>query len=384
MTSPASPPFPWPTPGPPSAGSPLGWTVDARALAAACPWLESLRGCEQDPEHHGEGDVLTHTLLVAEALAALPGFRALDDEDREVVFAAALLHDVGKPACTRREPDGRIGSRGHARKGAILARGILWRLGVPWRLRERVCGLVRRHLVPFFLVEQEDPTRAALETAETATCAHLALLAEADARGRVCGDLGRLVLNVGLFGEICREQGVLERPFDFPTDHTRFVYFRARGRLPHVEIHDDSRCEVVLLSGLPGAGKDHWVRECAGSRPVVSLDALRDELDVDPAGEQGAVIQAAREQAREHLRAGRDFVWNATNVSRLVRAQTIDLAASYRARVRIVSLEAPEDVILARNRARERRVPESVIDGLVGKWELPDRTEAHEVDWLED
>ncbi len=168
----------------------------------------------------------------------------------------------------------------------------------------------------------------------------------------------------------------------FPSDHTRFVYFRGANRVPSVLVHDDAKGELVLLSGLPGAGKDTWLREHLPGLPVVSLDDVREELDVAPAEEQGSVIQHARELAREHLRAGRSFVWNATNVSRALRAQTIALAAGYGARVRIVSIEASEGTLLARNRARERRVPERVIERLVARWEIPDRTEAHRVDWI--
>ncbi len=371
----------FPTPGPPD------WSMGDAALEAACPWLHDLAGCEQEPRHHAEGDVRTHTLMAARALAELPGFRALGEEDRSVLFAAVLLHDVGKPACTRREvgslAGGTITSRGHARKGAILARGILWRLGVPLALRERICGLVRRHLVPFFLIEQAEPERKAIECAETARPSHLALLAEADARGRISADLPRLLENVALFVETCRELGCLEQPFAFPTDHTRFVYLRGANRPPSFPVHDDTKGELVLLSGLPGAGKDTWFRENLPSLPVVSLDDVREELEVAPAEEQGSVIQHARELAREHLRAGRSFVWNATNVSRALRAQTIALAASYGARVRIVSIEASEGTLLARNRARERRVPGSVIERLVARWEIPDRTEAHRVDWVD-
>jgi predicted kinase len=44
---------------------------------------------------------------------------------------------------------------------------------------------------------------------------------------------------------------------------------------------------------LPGSGKDTWLATNAGDAPVISLDDLRAELDIDPAG-QGPVIAAAR------------------------------------------------------------------------------------------
>src|SRR5262245_24279320 len=104
----------------------LDWRVDWDALAAEFPALHTLAGCPQDPIHHAEGDVWIHTRMVAEAMAALPAWRVLDDIDRQVLFAAALLHDVARPECTRTEDNGRITSRGHSRRGAVLTRGILW------------------------------------------------------------------------------------------------------------------------------------------------------------------------------------------------------------------------------------------------------------------
>jgi predicted kinase len=137
--------------------------------------------------------------------------------------------------------------------------------------------------------------------------------------------------------------------------------------------------EVTVMSGLPGAGKDHWIARHRTDRPVVSLDALRAELRVDPADNQAPVVAMARERAREHLRTGRAFVWNATNVSRDLRRRVVDLAADYRARVEIVGVEAPPPVVAARNAARASPVPRTVLDRLVARWEPPDPTEAHHV-----
>jgi predicted kinase len=45
---------------------------------------------------------------------------------------------------------------------------------------------------------------------------------------------------------------------------------------------------------LPGSGKDTWLATNAGDAPVISLDDLRPELDINPADAQGPVIAAAR------------------------------------------------------------------------------------------
>jgi predicted kinase len=109
---------------------------------------------------------------------------------------------------------------------------------------------------------------------------------------------------------------------------------------------------------------------------------VRGELDVDPADAQGQVINRAREQARGYLRQGQSFVWNATNLSRQLRGQCIQLFADYHARIRIVYVEAAEERLLRQNRQRQIPVPESVLERLLDRWEVPDPTEAHRVEWV--
>ncbi len=354
------------------------WRLDWDGLDAAFPWIRRLRGCPQDPVHHAEGDVWIHTRMVAEALAGLPEWRGLAELDRLATFAAVLLHDVAKPDCTRTEGDGRITARGHSRRGAVMARAILWRLGLPFGTREQAVAIIARHQIPFFLVDRPDARRLALEASLTTGCAPLALVAEADARGRIAADRPRLLDAIALFRDYAAELGCLDRPFPFPSDHTRFTYFRdPEGRAPDLPAYDDRVGEAVLMSGLPGAGKDTWIAGNAAGRPVVSLDALRRTLGVAPEAPQGPVIAAARAAAREHLRARRPFVWNATNLSRSLRDGLAGLCTDYRARLRMVYVEAPEPVLRARNQSRPEPVPEAAIERMLRRWEIPDLTECH-------
>ena len=353
-------------------------------------WWRAMAACPQDPVYHAEGDVATHTRMVVDELRALPEWQELEPEAKGVLLLAALLHDAGKPDTTREEPDGRITSNGHSSRGAILARRLLWEEGeVPFARREAVCALVRWHQRPFYLIESDDSRRAACRIAETARCDRLALLARADARGRrIATDgetrgLGRALLNIDLFSELCAEAGCLSAPFPFPSDHSRFLYYRTPGRDPDYAAHDDTRGEMLLTAGLPGAGKDTWLRRCRPDLPVVSLDAIRTELKISPRDNQEAVAARARERAREYLRRGEPFAWNATNVSRELRAMTVNLAAEYRARVRLVYVEAPARLLREQNRLRADTAvdPDSAMGRMLRRWEVPDRTEAHTVDY---
>lgn len=346
------------------------------------PWVRALEACPQDAIHHAEGNVWIHTRMVLETLVELPAFQALGVDEQRAVYVACLMHDIAKPFTTRTEGDGRVTAKGHSRAGELLARRILWELGAPFALREQVCGLIRYHQIPFYLIERDDAQRVAAEVSVAARCDLLSLVAEADIRGRLCADMPRIVDQIELFREFARDEGCFSEPLRFASDHTRVVYFRSEGRAPDVEVWDDTRSEIVMMSGLPGAGKDTTVRDRFGGLPVVSLDALRDTMDIEPDENQGQVVQAAREKARELLRRGESFVWNATNLNRQRRGPILSLAGDYGARIRIVYVESPAATLFAQNKAREASVPEKVIRRMTERWEVPLASEGHVVERL--
>ena len=171
---------------------PPDWSIDWPALDQL-PWIAAMRGCPQNPSRHAEGDVWTHVHMVCEAMAQLPAWQELPDRPTApLLFHAALLHDVAKPACTRVETDGSISSRGHAWKGAVRARQILWRRGLPFavpRADRRPDPPPPGPLLPGR--ERRPGERLAIEVSHNARCDWLSILAEADARGRICPDPDR-------------------------------------------------------------------------------------------------------------------------------------------------------------------------------------------------
>jgi predicted kinase len=361
---------------------PPDYQLDWQALGDEFQWLQNMRGCPQDAIHHAEGDVWIHTRMVCEAMIASADWQARNETERAILFVAALMHDVAKPFCTRLEDDGRITSRGHSLQGEKLTREILWRMNVPFHLREQITALIRYHQTPFFLIEREDAGRNAFRVSQTVRCDLLAMVTKADALGRVCEDQQRLLDNITLFVEYCREKNCLDKSRPFPSDHSRFLYFHKEERDPDYLAFDDTRCEVVLMSGLPGAGKDYWIQKNLPGWPVISLDNLRREMKIAPTDNQGRVIVRARELARQYLRKNENFVWNATNLSRQIREQSISLCAGYKARIRIVYIEPSAEKLTQQNRERPWSVPESAMQKMLARWEVPDLSEAHQVDWI--
>ncbi len=367
--------------------TPPHWTLDWEGLRAQFSWIRAMEGVPQHPIFHAEGDVFIHTRRVVEALIELDAWRNLADHERVLLFASALLHDVGKPICTRRDETGRISSRGHALKGEFIARQILWtgqelETPLPFGPREYIANMVRFHGLPLQFLHWTKPERTIIAASQRVHMDMIALLAEADVKGRICSDADELLERIELFREQCKECTCYDKPRQFADEYSRFVYFQREGRDPDYVAYDDTEFEVVLMAGLPAVGKDTWIHHHLADQPIIALDALRKKLKIAAEDEQGPVIAAAKEQARIWMRKKQAFVWNATNITRMMRQQMVELFLSYNARVRIVYLDAPFNTILQRNRTRQNSVPEHVIYKLLGKLEVPDVTEAHRVEWI--
>lgn len=346
------------------------------------PWAKAMAACQQDSEWHAEGDVWTHTKMVCEQLANLADWKSLSEHDRLILIFTALFHDSAKPLTTQVDPlTNHVISPKHALKGEHLARGVLRDLGCELSLREEIARMVRFHGRPSFLFEKENPDLEIISLSWLVNNRLLYLFALADSRGRKT-DSGRAEENLHFWKLVAQESQCYDQPYPFANALARFLFYRhAKPDLYYVP-HEQYRCTVTLMSGLPGSGKDTYL---AGLNiPVVSLDEIRSDMEVEPTENQGEVVQAAKEACRVHLRQKTSFAFNATNTLRLTRQRWVDLFAEYNARIETVYVEPPMDIILRRNRERSRFVPEKVILGLANKLEPPTWTESHHLSLVSD
>lgn len=356
-------------------------TFEWDSVCRLFPFLSGLENCRQDRKHHAEGNVGVHTRMVIDALLNSAEWPNLDDDGRFRLFWTAVFHDCGKPGTTIEEGK-TITSRGHSKLGAYITRETLRAANVDLLMREQICNLILAHQKPFFLFGSDEATKTACKFSLLGDASDLILHAKSDAIGRECEDKDDLLERVALSQVVFEDLGILTGGYPFETAESRVAYFERDDRDLHHVAYEDFRCEATLVCGLPGSGKDTYISQHLDDLPCVSLDNIRLQMKMKHDDNQGVVRQAALEEARTHLRAGRDFVWNAVNTSDLNRSKVTQLLREYNARIRIIYLEVDPKRLLAQNGQRKAAVPVPAIDRLIKKLSPPSPTEAHEVQWL--
>lgn len=364
-----------------------GRSPDFAACLEAFPQLRLAVTTDQSAPHHREGTVWVHTQMCIEEMLALSEYQRLPRSDQEVAFLGMLLHDIAKCSTTVVDPQtGQIGHPGHSRKGAIDARIALWDAGAPFEQREAICRIVGAHQYPMWTLAGsrtgKSPEYLVRWLSWQVNLRLLALVAEADMRGRICDDAQTALDNIELFRELAQEEGCLESPRRFVDDHTRVSYFRGADVHPDYPLFQEPGSRVTVMCGLPASGKNTWVEAHRRGLPVVSFDDAREELGLKHGQNEGMAAHRATDKAKELLRAKTPFVWNATHLSKSMRDKSLDLLFAYGAEVELVYLERPRAELLRRNNKRDTSLTNKALEGMLHKWELPTPAEAHAMRYM--
>jgi poly(A) polymerase len=110
------------------------WLDELGLLQVLLPEVARMKGVQQPPEFHPEGDVWTHTMIMLDSL----------QDPSPTLALGVLLHDVGKPP-TFRVAD-RIRFDGHVEAGVEIAHRILSRLRFSNDEIHQVEALVANHM----------------------------------------------------------------------------------------------------------------------------------------------------------------------------------------------------------------------------------------------
>lgn len=339
-------------------------------------WFMDLQNCPQDPNFHAEGNVAIHTRMVLDALLELEEYQVLGAYDRQILKWSALLHDIGKPKCTITDEEGYIRAPKHAAIGEKMARKMLW--DMDFKSREAICSLIRLHGLPIWCLDKNNPYAAVASASLRLVNKHLYLLSKADVLGRKSVNQDDFLERVELYKDFCIEQECWEEAKSFHNTHSQFKFFHKQSHYPAV-IYDDTAFEIILLSGIPGSGKDTYAKTL--KLPIISLDDIRAEFDIKVTDKkaQGKVAQIAYKRAKEYAAKKKSFVWNSTNLTHELRTRIVNTLSVYNPRFKLVYIETSKANIWSRRRAT---IPVRKLEKMMDKMEIPLPSEVHSIEYI--
>ncbi|MCK9574822.1 MAG: AAA family ATPase [Candidatus Pacearchaeota archaeon] len=365
------------------------------------PYLNAMSLCEQNPDWHGEGDVLTHTKMVLDEFEKICNeLDGIDEElslcahDITIINYALLLHDIAKPIVSKLE-DGKIRAHGHEATGAKIAWELLENLKVsiingdkmPILDRIEICNLILYHGKPTWLIDKtrEEQERSIIKMSQDCRMDNLYYMTKSDFKGRIASDIDKRLEAIDYFLLLAFDLDLIDGAYEFGTGIAKYKYLVERTHHHSDCPFDDTKSTVCMMVGLPGSGKDYYISKHMSGIPVISLDEIRRRLKIKPTDEQGRVIQEAKKTAKEYMAKGIDFVWNATNITRQMREGLISLFTSYKAYVKIIFIATPYADCVKQNlsRTEKEQVPLCVMDKMRKKLEVPLNIEAHELHIVE-
>lgn len=404
---------------------PLCTRIEHGSVPPVRSWLETLGGeysilermaeTPQEPEWHGEGNVLVHTDLVLGEMESMlrPGGEAahVTGMRRLGLVLGGLLHDLGKVFTTHQREIGgrvRIVSPNHP------ARGRSWwalhhhRLELPVEVVDTVLALIGHHHDPRRVVASDGGAAAYRKLARHCDLELVYLLELADLRGREAANQETELEHLEWFRLQAMEHGMWQNPEPWQDwrEHVERVLAGESQEVQRLALAEGIRQaeegliftpheavaksyawrkrggmpgELVVLCGLSGAGKSSWIRAHLPGHAVVSLDEWRERIGGRRAnhGREGEVLQAARAELREHLRQARPVVWDATSLRRDQRAPVVQLGLDYHAWVQIVCVSTPLAEIRRRQALRTEAPPAAVLEKQVERCEWPFAAQAH-------
>ena len=240
------------------------------------PEFAALKTLHQSPKWHSESEFVSgHVERVAnECKSWIEGVHNIDEEFAVILMMSALFHDIGKATTTfLKESDNMWHHYGHEIESEKITRRILWDLG--YRLREKICGIVRWHMEPFTIIRSKDPVSKIIDLQNKVySLRSLYYVKKFDMRGSRSADpeltkFDSILLDS--FADICMSLNC----------------FHSKNNIDDIKkkINDltnkKPKLTVEMYIGLHGAGKDTAIAASmidGKDRAIICRDDIRIEL----------------------------------------------------------------------------------------------------------
>ena len=347
------------------------------------PEFAALKTLHQSPKWHSESEwVSGHVEMVANKCKSwIECNRNLDEEFAVILMMSALFHDIGKATTTfLKESDNMWHHYGHEVESEKITRRILWDLG--YRLREKICGIVRWHMEPFNIIRSKDPVSKIIDLQNKVySLRSLYYMKKFDMRGSRSADpeltkFDSILLDS--FADICMSLNC----------------FHSKNNIDDIKkkINDltnkKPKLTVEMYIGLPGAGKDTAIAASMSDgedRAIICRDDIRVELGFCEEGEkylgtndeENKVTEVFNRKLKDAAESGKVIVLNNMNNRRKYRDAYKQMLKDYNVCWKYIYVEASE---LNKNIERRKgQIHELAFRKMVETFEFPTSDEYDEL-----
>ncbi|RMG31429.1 MAG: HD domain-containing protein [Bacteroidetes bacterium] len=364
-----------------------------RSLPIPELYIEQLRNTEQNPRFHAEGNVLNHTLMVLDQYYKHVDEFELTQDEREVLYWAAVLHDVGKPRVSRLV-NGRWVARGHEAAGVPVARNIL--LGMPeisHSQRRRILNIVRWHHVPMRWGLMGTRYSAYKWLSTQTDIRLLGIFALFDVLGRICVNKSHVLEVIDHFNEVIvprihHEFGSheeIQHFFDTANYNKKNALWHALKtndfrlmekvlyRRPEQEREPHTSCVITI--GPPKSGKTRFLKEQFPEHEYIHLS----EEACEPGSQSQLETQLCRlRKALAHpLGEKRKVAIDGSHLDVSWRKRVMEYARECGATIRYLFFEKSLDEIRINNQLSARPMSENQLQAAYNQLYFPHPWEAH-------
>jgi len=317
------------------------------------PEFAALHGTLQNTDWHQEGDAYEHTRKVAENMKAILERENVTEPDvYQLLMAAAVFHDIGKPVTTYfNEQTQQYATEDHATAGALITRSIFFDEYIIGR--EELVYMVQNHMKFHYIMSDKPKYVKKLIKLSYGfvSIKYMLMLNEADSFGSVSvlETTEGILRRINMMRNIAINHNCLYQPYVFHD------YVTARKELNNISCKDEvavNSFTVHIMCGIPGAGKSTYIKNdpILCDLPVVSRDIIRYELGFTKSVDEKAICsweneakvsQIIKERIKNYCKAGQSFVVDNMNLKASYRQDIIKQVIPFGAQIHIIYVEAP-------------------------------------------
>lgn len=357
------------------------------------PEFSALKDTKQSVKYHKEGNVDIHTQMVVHLIINDTRFDS-NAHNRRTLIMAALCHDLGKAITTVDKGDGKFIAYGHEIESEKITRKLLW--DEPTAFREQVCCLVRYHMYIRTLLEQKKSLYQSLielsqELGQRGTTLEMLFkLMHADNEGSISDEITTRSdkIKIESLEYLAKSMGILNRNAIPCLEDLRYKQNERKCK----GIKD---IEILVMVGLPGAGKDTYVEEILSmngekNTAVICRDDIRVEMGLCTSNEK--IVGTSEQEAEVTRRFNEKLQKSIENGTGLIIINNINLKKKYRVALQndikkycngkyypIFNYMYIETTMKNHLLRRKGQISEDVFNNMIMSFDWPSKEEYHQI-----